>query len=243
MNSIEPISIRNVKREARALYHGRLGTAIKINIVPIVLTILTTVSTLLSLYIVFRQFATISDVSVSSDGRISQMYETIQDILSQAVQLVLTWSVCWTLIDWYEQPKTKPTLKTAFQAFTHGNIWHTLLLAIVQSVLMFLWTLLLIVPGVVKYFAYSQTYFIYKIDIEHGTRQRQLTDYITISRRLMAGRKWELFLLELSFIGWHILGFVTAGLAYIYVIPYLNATRVAYSRHLLTLKLAERQAT
>lgn len=58
----------------------------------------------------------------------------------------------------------------------------------------------------------------------------------------MAGRKWELFLLELSFIGWHILGFVTAGLAYIYVIPYLNATRVAYSRHLLTLKLAERQA-
>ncbi len=55
----------------------------------------------------------------------------------------------------------------------------------------------------------------------------------------MNGRKWELFLLELSFIGWHLLGILTAGLAYIYVVPYLNATRVAYSRHLFTMTLAK----
>ena len=39
MNSTEPISIRGVKREARALYRGRYGTAIKVNIIPIILTI------------------------------------------------------------------------------------------------------------------------------------------------------------------------------------------------------------
>ncbi len=106
----------------------------------------------------------------------------------------------------------------------------------------FLWTLLFILPGVIKVFSYSQTYFAYKIDVENGTRQRQLTDYIKISRHIMDGRKWELFLLELSFIGWHILALLTAGLAYIYVIPYLNASRVAYSRHLFTLAVSEKQA-
>ena len=55
----------------------------------------------------------------------------------------------------------------------------------------------------------------------------------------MAGRKWELFLLELSFIGWHIIGILTGGLAYIYIVPYLNATRVSYSRHLFTLAMSE----
>ncbi|MBU6001502.1 DUF975 family protein, partial [Lactococcus lactis] len=54
-------------------------------------------------------------------------------------------------------------------------------------------------------------------------------------RKIMNGRKWELFLLDLSFIGWHLFGILTAGLAYIYVIPYLNATKVAYSRRLFKL--------
>lgn len=239
MNSTEPISIRRVKREARALYRGRFGTAVKVNIIPIVLSVLTVYAVSLVAYTMWGTLTGPTSVTTNDVTPMMQINDTIENILSDAMQLIFAWTVSWTLIDWFEKPLTRPTFKETFQIFQRGNLFHTVLLAVVQSVLLFLWTLLFAIPGIVKSFSYSQTYFAYKIDIENGTRQRQLTDYITISRRVMNGRKWELFLLELSFIGWHALGILTAGLAYIYVVPYLNATRVAYSRHLFALALSE----
>lgn len=244
MKSTEIISIREVKREARQLYRGKFSTAIKINILPIIFAILTTMSILMISYGLFADLGNISqtdsDVLTTENSTLSQIYSVLESVLSQAVQLIIVWSVSWTLIEWYEKPSERPKFNDVFQIFSRGNFFHTLILTIVQSMLLFLWTILFVFPGIVKLFAYSQTYFAYKVDIENGTRQAQLTDYITISRRLMNGRKWELFLLELSFIGWHILGILTAGLAYIYVVPYLNATRVAYSRHLFTLAMVEK---
>lgn len=239
MNSTEPISIRGVKREARALYRGRYGTAIKVNIIPIILTIFSVYAAGLATYAIWAVIAAPNQVVANDGSAAVQIKGTIQDILSQAITLIFSWTVSWTLIDWFEKPRTRPTFKETFQIFQRGNFWHTLLLTIVQSVLLFLWTLLMVIPGIIKGFSYSQTYFAYKIDLENGTRQRQLTDYITISRRVMNGRKWELFLLELSFIGWHILGILTGGLVYLYAVPYMNATRVAYSRHLFSLALSE----
>lgn len=241
MKSTETISIKAVKHEAKLLYRGRMGLAIKVNIIPIILTIITTISFILTIYTIFAQMRNGVVADTDTNDNFSKMFSIIQNILSDAIEMMLIWGTCWTLIDWYENPRAKPVAKSVFQIIRKGNLGHTLILVIVQSILQFLWTLLFVIPGVIKSFSYSQTYFIYKIDIENGKQQRQLTDYITISRRIMDGRKWELFLLELSFIGWHVLGIITLGLAYIYVVPYLNATRVAYSRHLLTLTLAERQ--
>lgn len=245
MKSTKPISIRAVKREARSLYHGHFKTAIKINIVPIIFTILNVITTLMMMYAMIMSFRDLSQmasnasVTSDNDSAFQQVLNIVQSVLSDAIQLIFIWTVSWALIEWYENPKELPTFKDAFQIFNRGNFLHTLLLTIVQSMLIFLWTLLFVVPGIVKLFSYSQTYFAYKVDIENGTRQGQLTDYIKVSRRVMAGRKWELFLLELSFIGWHLLGILTGGIAYIYVVPYLNATRVAYSRHLFTLAMSE----
>lgn len=245
MKSTEPISIREVKREARNLYHGHFKTAIKINIAPIIFTILNVITTLMMIFAIIMSFRSLSQmpssaaVTSDNDSALQQVFSIVESVLSDAIQLIFIWTVSWTLIEWYENPKELPTFKDAFQIFNRGNFLHTLLLTIVQSMLIFLWTLLFIVPGIVKLFSYSQTYFAYKIDVENGVRQGQLTDYIKVSRRVMAGRKWELFLLELSFIGWHIIGILTGGLAYIYVVPYLNATRVSYSRHLFTLAMSE----
>lgn len=240
MKSVEPISISGVKHEARALYHGHFKAAIKINIIPIITTMLTVFATTIFVYVIFTNLSFTSDRSVdNTDSSLTQIYDVLRRILRDAVQLIFLWTSSWTLIDWYENPKVIPSLRDSFQIFRRGNIWHTFLLTIVQNMLLFLWTLLLIVPGVIKIFAYSQTYFAYKIDIENHAKQPQLTDYITVSRRIMDGRKWELFLLELSFLGWHFLGILTGGLAYIYIVPYLNATRVAYSRHLFTIAMTE----
>ena len=55
---------------------------------------------------------------------------------------------------------------------------------------------------------------------------------ITDSRMMMKGHKWELFLLDLSFIGWILLSLLTLGILFIYVIPYMQAARAEFYRNL-----------
>ncbi|PET47002.1 hypothetical protein CN514_20255 [Bacillus sp. AFS001701] len=86
-----------------------------------------------------------------------------------------------------------------------------------------LWTLLLIVPGIIKSIAYSQVGYILKDHPEMGA-----LDAITLSRRMMDGYKWKLFLLWLSFIGWGLLIIITFGLALFYVAPYFSATQAQF---------------
>lgn len=86
---------------------------------------------------------------------------------------------------------------------------------ILVSIFLFLWSLLLVIPGIVKAFSYSLVYFIL---IDHP--EYSATEAITKSRAMMDGHKWELFKLFLSFIGWWILCIVTFGIAAIWVSPY-----------------------
>lgn len=233
----EPISIIDVKRDARKLMKGRLGTAIKINIIAIIVTV-TTLSMM-----TFTVYAMIKDANLMSSADVSSTTtslglnpsEVIVSVLQDAAGLTFMWSVSWTIIDWFNNPKKNPRFIQTFQIFNNGKFAQSLLLAVVQSMLTFLWTMLFTIPGLIKHYSYAQTYFSYKLDLDAGKQANALTDYITRSRKIMNGRKWELFLLDLSFIGWHLLGILTAGLAYIYVIPYLNATKVAYSRRLFKL--------
>ena len=58
------------------------------------------------------------------------------------------------------------------------------------------------------------------------------TDAITESRNMMNGHKMELFLLDLSFIGWILLSILTCGILFIYVVPYMQAARAEFYRTL-----------
>ncbi|QUP87321.1 DUF975 family protein [Exiguobacterium sp. PFWT01] len=78
------------------------------------------------------------------------------------------------------------------------NVTAVILLAIFQT----LWTLLFIVPGIVKFFSYAFTYFILRDEPELSVRES-----ITKSRALMHGRKWEAFKLILPFIPIYLIGF------------------------------------
>ena len=95
--------------------------------------------------------------------------------------------------------------------------------SLLMSVYVFLWSLLLIIPGIVKSYAYAMTYYIMQ---ENPGMSLGLA--IGKSRRMMKGHKWELFLLDLSFTGWMLLGIVTFGLALFYVWPYYQAARAAF---------------
>lgn len=87
-----------------------------------------------------------------------------------------------------------------------------------------LWSLLFIIPGIVKAHAYAMVPYLLG-DCKNVTA----TDAIKLSMRMMQGHKFELFLLHLSFFGWHLLSALTLGLLHIfYVTPYLNMALAGY---------------
>jgi len=96
-------------------------------------------------------------------------------------------------------------------------------LILMVSLLTFLWALLLIVPGIIAAYRYSQAIIIMVEDPNKGIMQ-----CIRESKEMMVGHKWEFFVLELSFILWQLLGLVTCGLAFIYVYPYMKVTFANY---------------
>ena len=113
-----------------------------------------------------------------------------------------------------------------FQPF--NNFVNTFFAGLLVSVFTFLWTLLFIVPGIIKGLSYSQTFYIMNEHPEYTGTQA-----IDASRAMMDGHKGELFLLQLSFIGWFLLCIPTLGLIMFYVGPYYAATMAEFHRYLL----------
>ncbi len=92
-------------------------------------------------------------------------------------------------------------------------------LSIITWFYTFLWSLLFIIPGIIKTFSYSMAPFILA-DNPNLTSSEALSESI----RIMDGHKFDLFVLQLSFFLWYILGTITFGIAYVYVVPYFEAT-------------------
>jgi uncharacterized membrane protein len=113
-------------------------------------------------------------------------------------------------------------LENLFDGFREGVV-NNLLGGILVGVFTFLWSLLFFIPGIVKAYSYSMTFFILKDNPEMSA-----IDAITESRRMMNGNKWRLFCLDFSFIGWILLSALTCGILYILVYPYMYAARAAF---------------
>ncbi len=107
----------------------------------------------------------------------------------------------------------------------YGRILGTMLLS---SVYQFLWALLLIVPGIIKGYSYALTPYLLK---DHP--ELKFNAAIEESMRLMSGNKMRLFLLDLSFIGWFLLGIITFGIAFLWITPYWNTARAAFYEDLM----------
>ena len=88
-----------------------------------------------------------------------------------------------------------------------------------------LWSLLFIIPGIVKGLSYAMTPFILE---EHP--EMTASQAIKASMKLMEGHKMELFILGLTFIGWEILACLTMGIGFLFLNPYMNAVYAAFYR-------------
>lgn len=100
---------------------------------------------------------------------------------------------------------------------------RSLMVSLLTAVYVFLWSLLLIIPGIVKGYSYAMTYYIAK-DNPNLTAE----EAIQASMKVMQGNKMRLFLLDLSFIGWYLLVIVTFGIAALFVTPYNSNAHAAF---------------
>ncbi len=106
----------------------------------------------------------------------------------------------------------------------YGKYFVTMLL---NNLFIFLWSLLLLIPGIVKAYAYSQVPFII-----HDNPNLSSKDARTMSDIMTKGFKADLFVLDLSFILWYILIICTFGIAGVYVLPYVSTTKAMYYENL-----------
>ncbi len=99
------------------------------------------------------------------------------------------------------------------------------LTGLLETIFVFLWTLLLIVPGIIKGFAYSLVTLLLADEkyIDLGSR-----DILKKSEEMMRGHKMELFVFELSYIGWHFLAIFTLGLLEIWIVPYYTTAKYKF---------------
>ena len=112
---------------------------------------------------------------------------------------------------------TAGNLGYGFKSGHYGNIVLTMFL---RDLFTFLWTLLFVVPGIIKHYEYLMVPYILAENPGMGREEAFL-----ISKKMMMGQKWEVFVLDLSFIGWRILEAISFGIVGIfYVEPYYQAT-------------------
>ena len=118
---------------------------------------------------------------------------------------------------------TEPAYGNILDGF--GIMGKVILLSLLKTIFVALWSMLLVIPGIIAAYRYKMALYIL---IDHP--EMSVMDCLRESKRMMKGRKMDFFLLELSFIGWIILGsFGIAGyVIQIWTLPYMNFTYCLY---------------
>ncbi|MBQ9113187.1 MAG: DUF975 family protein [Clostridia bacterium] len=100
-------------------------------------------------------------------------------------------------------------------------------LYIINEIFIFLWSLLFIIPGIIKAFSYSMSFYILAENPQMSPSEARKE-----SMRMMDGHKWRLFCLEFSFFGWIMLSVITCGILFLWVAPYMQTSMAAFYQNL-----------
>jgi uncharacterized membrane protein len=121
--------------------------------------------------------------------------------------------------------------KSRGEAAAFGNLFdgfddsfgRNFLLFLLQGIFVFLWSLLLCVPGIVKTLSYSMSFYILR-----DNPGMKALDAINASRKMMDGYKWKLFCLYLGFIGWALLCALSLGIGCLWLCPYITQSQANF---------------
>lgn len=133
-----------------------------------------------------------------------------------------------------QAPKGNREFNNLFYGFTNGSYMKTVKTMLVMNIYIFLWTLLLIVPGIIKSYEYKMVPYLLADNPNMSTKEA-----LELSSRMTNGNKMDMFILDLSFLGWlmlaglaasvvgmfaPLLAFLLGTVAACFVMPYIEAT-------------------
>ncbi|WNS79544.1 DUF975 family protein [Domibacillus sp. DTU_2020_1001157_1_SI_ALB_TIR_016] len=205
------MSNTEIKKRARQVLKGYWGKAISLTFILGLLVILlpAVVVAVVEIYLSggFEAWFNTDSTPLASD-----VFSTILSILTTPLTIASLWFYLSI------SRKETPSLSNVFGIYRDGRTsFKTIIACYWMFLLTILWSLLLIVPGIIKSFSYSQTYFILK---DHPSYT--VNEAITESRKMMDGLKNQYFTLCLSFIGWGILSLLTLGIGFLWLVPYIQ---------------------
>lgn len=154
----------------------------------------------------------------------------ISALVSTAINAFLTNPIQVGVDRFYLKNAQEPaSLKELLYAFQSGSYLKIVGAKFLANLFIALWSLLLVIPGIIKSFEYLMVGYILADDPDMG-----VMDALRKSKQMMKGHKWNALVLGLSFLGWGLLSLLTFGLLDIfYVRPYTEAT---YAELYITLK-------
>ncbi len=154
------------------------------------------------------------------------VYAVISAILSATglgslLTLPLSVGLSLVYLQLYRRYIPTPSLELMFTSVLQEQFLTKLLGMLLVGLYSLLWSFLFVIPGIVKGYSYAATSYLLAEYPRLGAN-----DAITLSRRVMDGHKMDLFVLQLSFIGWSLLGLLTFGILNLfYVSPYIHLTQ------------------
>lgn len=117
---------------------------------------------------------------------------------------------------------TDSTGHLLFGAFDNQNLTSTVSVSLLKFAYLLGWYMLLIVPGIIKKYAYALSSFVMADSIDRG-HPLSATEALRKSEKLMKGHKFDFFILRLSLLGWYFLGVITLGVGMVFVHPFSTA--------------------
>lgn len=212
------MKVSELKRQAKLSLKGKWGLAVLLTLIVFL------ISTFLPLVVEI----------ILSGGFTQWLFQdetpfwatTFSTLLTIAL-LPLTVAVYWFFLTLVRNEN--PNIYKVFSIYKDGkNTLKLIFASILQGILIFLWTLLLIIPGIIKSMSYSQMFFLLRDFPELTTLEA-----ISESKKRMKGLKWKYFLMHLSFIGWGILCLFSLGIGFLWLIPYIGTTMATFYNELI----------
>lgn len=210
------MKIKAIKRDARQSLKNRWGFAVLLTIVT---------------FVIYAGPQGIAEILISGGfnawlNNENTMATLVSTLLSVVLFPILMGNY-WVFLGLVRNEPVK--IGNLFEPFSNFKLYlKSVGVSILITIYTLLWSLLFIIPGIIKGIAYSQTYYILKDHPGYSVNRA-----ITESRKIMKGHKWSYFLLQLSFIGWGILSVLTLGIGFLWLMPYITTSLAKFYEQLL----------
>lgn len=178
------------------------------------------------------QFANIDDNGLYGLVAFLAMLAVIMVIFVIALVIHLLWGTfvgspvrvgsCAFLMESRKQQNTAGISKL-FWAFEGGRYKNIVAVMFMRWLYITLWSFLFVIPGIIKDYEYYLVPYIL-----NDSPEIHYKDALQLSKDMMNGNKWRLFILNLSFIGWTILATMCCGIGSVFLTPYIEATHLEF---------------